>query len=105
MTTTMLGSYSNSSGVGVETRCLNFNMHWDGFPLTSKFYFKLVQWKDELIPKAYIKKEIFTLAMAPEWFNDRKIANFKFGFIRFFTKSANSLIENSLGFPMLIGSL
>ena len=81
MATTMLGSYSNSSGVGVETRCLNFNMHWDGFPLTSKFYFKLVQWKDELIPKAYIKKEIFTLAMAPEWFNDRKIANFKFGFM------------------------
>ena len=82
MATTMLGSYSNSSGIGVETRCLNFNMHWDGFPLTSKFYFKLVQWKDELIPKAYIKKEIFTGAMAPEWFNDRKIVNFKFGFIQ-----------------------
>lgn len=82
MATTMLGSYSNSSGIGVETRCLNFYMHWDGFPLTSKFYFKLVQWKDELIPKAYIKKEIFTGDMAPEWFNDRKIVNFKFGFIQ-----------------------
>jgi len=82
MATTMIGSYSNSSGIGVDTRCLNFNMHWDGFPLTSKFYFKLVQWKDELIPKAYIKKEIFNGSMAPEWFNDRKIANFKFGFIQ-----------------------
>ena len=41
MATTMIGSYSNSSGIGVETRCLNFNMHWDGFPLTSKFYFSI----------------------------------------------------------------
>ena len=78
MTTTMLGSYTNESGVGVDTRCLMFNMHWDGYPLTSKFYCKLIKYKDELIPKCYIKKEVFESSMAPEWFEDRKIANFKF---------------------------
>ena len=59
MTTTMLGSFDNESGVGIEERCLKFNMHWDGFPLTSKFYAKLVQYKDELIPRFYIKYHIY----------------------------------------------
>jgi|UniRef100_A0A6C0IPY8 hypothetical protein len=82
MATTMIGSYSTESGIGVETRCLNFNMHWDGFPLTSKFYCKLIQWKNELVPRIYIKNHIFNASIAPEWFNDRKIVNFKFGFIQ-----------------------
>ena len=53
MTTTMLGSFNNESGIGVEERCLKFNMHWEGYSLTSKFNAKLVQYKDELIPTAY----------------------------------------------------
>lgn len=81
MTTTMLGSFDNESGVGIEERCLKFNMRWDGFPLTSKFYAKLVQYKDELIPRFYIKKEVFERNMMPSW-SVRKIAIFNFEFIK-----------------------
>ena len=79
MTTTMLGSFDNESGVGIEERCLKFNMHWEGFSLTSKFYAKLVQYKDELIPRFYIKKEIFEKNMMPSW-SVRKLAIFNFEF-------------------------
>ena len=37
----MLGSYDDESGIGIEERCLKFNMHWDGYPLKSKFNAKL----------------------------------------------------------------
>ena len=59
MTTTMLGSYDDESGIGIATPCLKFNMHWEGYPLKSRFNAKLVQYPDELMPRFYIKKEIF----------------------------------------------
>jgi len=77
----MLGSFNNESGIGVEERCLKFNMHWEGYSLTSKFNAKLVQYKDELIPRFYIKKEIFERNMMPSW-SVRKIAIFNFEFIQ-----------------------
>ena len=77
----MLGSFDNESGIGVEERCLKFNMHWEGFSLTSKFNAKLVQYKDELIPRFYIKKEIFEKNMMPSW-SVRNIAIFNFEFIK-----------------------
>ena len=67
MTTTMLGSYNNESGVGIEEKCLTFNMKWEGYPLKSKFNAKLVQYPNELIPRFYIKKEIFERNMMPSW--------------------------------------
>jgi hypothetical protein len=80
MTTTMLGSYNNESGVGVEEPCLKFNMKWEGYPLKSKFNAKLVQYPHELIPRFYIKKEIFERDMMPSW-AIRKICVFNFEFI------------------------
>ena len=76
----MLGSYDDESGIGVEERCLKFNMHWDGYPLKSKFNAKLVQYPNELIPRFYIKKEIFEKNMMPSW-AIRKLAVFNFEFI------------------------
>ena len=77
----MLGSYNNESGVGIEERCLNFNMKWEGYPLKSKFNAKLVQYPNELIPRFYIKKEIFERNMMPSW-AIRKIGVFNFDFIK-----------------------
>ena len=49
----MLTSYSPTHGVGVDVRVLDFKMHWNGFPLTSNFYIKIIKYPDEIIPKLY----------------------------------------------------
>ena len=76
----MLTSYSPTHGVGVDVRVLDFKMHWNGFPLTSNFYIKIIKYPDEIIPKLYCSRKLFTLAMNPTW-NDRKIVRFKFDYI------------------------
>ena len=40
----MLTSYSPTHGVGVDVRVLDFKMHWNGFPLTSNFYIKIIKY-------------------------------------------------------------
>ena len=77
----MLTSYSPTHGVGVDVRVLDFKMHWNGFPLTSNFYIKIIKYPDEIIPKLYCSRKLFTLAMNPTW-NDRKIVRFKFDYIQ-----------------------
>lgn len=76
----MLGSYDDESGIGIATPCLKFNMHWEGYPLKSKFNAKLVQYPNELMPRFYIKKEIFEKNMMPSW-AIRKLAIFNFEFV------------------------
>ena len=77
----MLSSYSPTHGVGVDVRVLDFKMHWSGFPLTSNFYIKIIKYPDEIIPKLYCSRKLFTHDMNPSW-NERKIVRFKFDYIQ-----------------------
>ena len=77
----MLTSYAPTHGVGVDQRVLDFKMHWSGYPLTSNFYIKIIKYPDEIIPKLYCSRKLFTDALNPHW-NDRKIVRFKFEYIQ-----------------------
>ena len=57
----MLNGFSTTSGIGVDTPAVQMNMTWAGFPLTSRFYAKLVKYDDEIRPKLYLKKQFSTL--------------------------------------------
>lgn len=100
----MLNSYDESHGVGVDISCVDIKMSWEP-PLTlqdyyvnqlgktwedvitewkrnSTFRLKLIKYKNELIPRAYIKKEynIFKKEDNPIW-NSREMFRFKYAHI------------------------
>ena len=39
----MLTGFQSTSGIGVDTPVVKMNMTWANFPLTSRFYAKLVK--------------------------------------------------------------
>ena len=47
----MLNGFQSTSGIGVDTPAIQMNMTWANFPLTSRFYAKLVKYNDEVRPK------------------------------------------------------
>jgi len=86
----MLSGFQGTSGIGVDTRCLQMNMTWENFPLSSRFYAKLVKYDTEVRPKLYIKKQIFDSSLNPVW-NTRKLVVFNWLFVK------NSYVKELLG--------
>ncbi len=86
----MLNGFQSTSGIGVDTRVVKMNMTWENFPLTSRFYAKLVKYDDEVRPKLYLKKQIYDLSMNPVW-NERKLVVFNWLFVK------NSYVKELLG--------
>lgn len=86
----MLNGFSTTSGIGVDTPAVQMNMTWAGFPLTSRFYAKLVKYDDEIRPKLYLKKQIFNSSINPLW-NTRKLVVFNWLFVQ------NSYVKELLG--------
>ena len=48
----MLNGFQSTSGIGVDTRVVKMNMTWENFPLTSRFYAKLVKYDNDNCAKA-----------------------------------------------------
>jgi len=86
----MLNGFQSTSGIGVDERVVQMNMTWLNFPLTSRFYAKLVKYTDEIRPKLYLKKQIFNASLNPVW-NTRKLVVFKWLFVQ------NSYVKELLG--------
>jgi len=66
------------------------NMTWENFPLSSRFYAKLVKYDTEVRPKLYLKKQIFDSSLNPVW-NTRKLVIFNWLFVQ------NSYVKELLG--------
>lgn len=86
----MLNGFQSTSGIGVDTPVIKMNMTWDGYPLTSRFYAKLVKYNDEVRPKLYLHKKIFNVSMNPIW-NTRKLVIFNWLFVQ------NSYVKELVG--------
>ena len=76
----MLNGFQTTSGIGVDTPVVKMNMTWENFPLTSRFYAKLVKYDDEVRPKLYLKKKLFDASLNPIW-NTRKLVIFNWMFV------------------------
>ena len=86
----MLNGFQGTSGIGVDTPVVQMNMTWENFPLTSRFYAKLVKYDDEIRPKLYLRKQIYDLSKNPTW-NERKLVIFNWLFVK------NSYIKELVG--------
>ena len=54
---------------------------------------KYIKYPDEIIPKLYCSRELFTDSMNPEW-NSRKIVRFKFEYFVFQDGKIQRALEN-----------
>ena len=86
----MLNGFQATSGIGVDTPAVQMNMTWKNFPLSSRFYAKLVKYNDEVRPKLYLKKQIYDLPKNPVW-NERKLVIFNWLFVK------NSYVKELVG--------